>query len=105
MLPIQPRRTQFIYFISYITTIPFYISNNTLILPIQPMNIIESFICMPLKKLVVTCVPLESLFAPLCHRLVSPMPFRPRFVSVFPFGSPDIRRRTGEMLILPFERL
>jgi hypothetical protein len=28
----------FIYFISYITTIPFYIFNNTLILPIGPLN-------------------------------------------------------------------
>jgi hypothetical protein len=37
-LLIQPRHTQFIYFISYITTISFYISDNTLILPIRPMN-------------------------------------------------------------------
>jgi hypothetical protein len=38
LLPIQPRRTQFIYFISFITTISFYISDNTLILLIRLMS-------------------------------------------------------------------
>jgi hypothetical protein len=30
---------------------------------------IESFTCMPLKKLPSTCVPLKVEFAPTCHRL------------------------------------
>jgi hypothetical protein len=30
---------------------------------------VESFTCMPLKKLPLTCVPLKVEFAPTCHRL------------------------------------
>jgi hypothetical protein len=47
LLPIQPKCTQFIYFISYITTILFYISDNTLILLIRLITILQ------LKKSVV----------------------------------------------------
>jgi hypothetical protein len=67
----------------------------------------EGFTYMPLKKLLYTCVPLESSFAPMCHpsKLVCPLCHSVQFPSNFCRVSYDMWDQLDERSILPFESL